>query len=235
MSSHNETYLTAQLKEHFDKEEEVLNILVNLEQAFREIYKYFQCEMQKQMILIERLWLLTQRYLILISSVPGCRYPQVYTLSAEEAIINEYEEKIEILRAATDSMQDAILNLKQDCKQFNKIYNQLNKRIGTPLIMGDEHHQSIQCHKIMITDIFNYFYSTVLKIKCYVHQLDPINLESVEDYRELLKKETEYEDFQDYLMHSFVYCKCLQSRPTCPIQKLKCYHKIETLKHTSRI
>jgi len=133
-------------------------------------------------------------------------------------------------------MKKAVLEINQQCKQFYKTYNQLDRSMETPFIMGDDHHRSIECHKIMVTDIFNYYYSAVLKIKCYMHQLDPINLESVEDYRELLKKETSNEEFRDYLMNSFVYCKCLKPKPTCPIEKLKCKHeRVANLKFVSRV
>ncbi|KAL7738768.1 hypothetical protein ACLKA6_001169 [Drosophila palustris] len=236
MANDNEAHLTPQLKEHYEKEAEILSLLVDMERRYGEYYQYYQCEMETQKVIIERLWLLTQRYLILISSVPGCRYPEVYTLSAEEAIINEYEEKLQVLRSANNSMKKAVLELNQQCKHFYKAYNQLDRTLETPFIMGDDHHRSIECHKIMVNDIFNYFYSAVLKIKCYMHQLDPINLESVEDYRELLKKETSNDEFHDYLINSFVYCKCLQIKPTCPIEKLKCNHeRLEKLKYVSRV
>lgn len=95
-----EPHLSLRLKEHYEKEAEILRLLLNLENRFREYYKIFICEMKAQRILIERIWLLTQRYLILISSEQGCRYPEVYTLSTEEAIVNEYEEKLEVIRAS---------------------------------------------------------------------------------------------------------------------------------------
>lgn len=99
-STDTEKHLTEHFRRHFEKEAEVLNLLIDLEIRFREYYQFYQCEVETQKIITERLWTLTQRYLILISSAPGCRYPQVYSLSAEEAIINEYEEKLEVLRAS---------------------------------------------------------------------------------------------------------------------------------------
>lgn len=98
-SEDTQEHLTLHFKKHYEKETEVLNLLLDLQRRFREYYKFYQCEVETQKIINERLWLLTQRYLILISSAPG-RYPQVYSLSAEEAIINEYEEKLEVLRTS---------------------------------------------------------------------------------------------------------------------------------------
>lgn len=95
-----EPHLTKQLKKHYGIEAEVLGLLVKLEMRYKEYYNLYKCEMKAQKILVERIWLLTQRYLILISSEQSCRYPEVYTLSTEEAIINEYEEKLEVLRAS---------------------------------------------------------------------------------------------------------------------------------------
>ncbi|KAH8402548.1 hypothetical protein KR222_011742 [Zaprionus bogoriensis] len=230
-----EEHLTPHLKEHYEKEAEILSLLVDLERRFREYYQFYQCEVETQKIIIERLWLLTQRYLILISSVPGCRYPEVYTLSAEETIVNEYEEKLEVVRTSNNSMKHAVLDLNTHCKKFIDIYNELDMGQETPFILGDEHHRSIGTHKTMVIDIFHYLYAAVLKMKCYMHQLDPINLESVEDYREILKRESNHEEFHNYLMDTFVYCKCLQPAPTCPIVKLKCAHpRIDNLKYVGR-
>lgn len=132
-------------------------------------------------------------------------------------------------------MKNDILELNKYCKTFFKTYNELNMNMETPFICGDEHHRSITSHKNMVTDIFHYLYSAVLKMKCYMHQLDPISLESVEDYRELLKKETTYEEFKEYLMDTFVYCKCLHPMQNCPIIKHKCAHlRVENLKYVAR-
>ncbi|EDV31573.1 uncharacterized protein Dana_GF14483 [Drosophila ananassae] len=231
-----EPHLSLRLKEHYEKEAEILRLLLNLENRFREYYKIFICEMKAQRILIERIWLLTQRYLILISSEQGCRYPEVYTLSTEEAIVNEYEEKLEVIRASNNKLKKAVLKILVECKEFYDVYDSLDKTQSTPFILGDKSHRSIQYHKIMVVDIFNYFHAMVLKLKCYMHQLDPVNLESVEDYREMLQNEAMCEEFDEYLNVRFVYCNCLLPRQTCPILKLKCSHQnIKNLKYVSRI
>lgn len=95
-----EPHLTPQLKKHYETEAETLRLLLDLEACFGKYYDLYQCEMKAQRILVERIWLLTQRYLILISSEQGCQYPEVYTRSTEEAIINEYEEKLEVVRTS---------------------------------------------------------------------------------------------------------------------------------------
>jgi len=95
-----EPHLTQHLKKHYETEVEVLGLLVDLEHRYLQFYDLYQCEILSQKTLIERIWLLTQRYLILISSEQSCRYPEVYTLSTEEAIVNEYEEKLEVVRAS---------------------------------------------------------------------------------------------------------------------------------------
>ncbi|XP_043645454.1 uncharacterized protein LOC122614844 [Drosophila teissieri] len=231
-----EPHLTKQLKKHYGIEAEVLGLLVNLELRYKEYYNLYQCEMKAQKILIERIWLLTQRYLILISSEQSCRYPEVYTLSTEEAIINEYEEKLEVVRASNNKMKNALMEINQQCKEFYAAYERLDKTQETPFIIGDSHHRSIRYHKIMAVDIFNYLYATVLKLKCFMHQLDPVNLESVEEYRDLLQNESLLEEFEEYLNDHFVYCKCMYPIPTCPILKLKCSHQnITNLKYVSRI
>ncbi|ALC38435.1 CG31910 [Drosophila busckii] len=236
MAAEQEPHLTPQLQEHYEKEAEILMLLVDLEQRYQEFYKLYQCEVEGQKIIIERLWKLTQRYLILISCVPGCRYPEVYTLSAEEAIINEYEEKLETIRHSNNEMKNALMELNNHCKHFYNVYGELNKSLETPFIMGDKHHRSIRYHKIMTVDIFNYLYAAVLKMKCYMHQLDPINLDSVEDYRELLNKDSEREEFKEYLENNYIFCKCLKPAPTCPIEKLKCLHQnIQSLRYVSRV
>ncbi|EDW78062.1 uncharacterized protein Dwil_GK24215 [Drosophila willistoni] len=231
-----EPHLTPQLKDHYENEAEILSLLVNLEKRYRDYFEYYQCEIKAQRILIERLWLLTQRYLILISAVPCCRYPEVYTLSAEETIVNEYEEKLEVIRKSNKDMKYRVLELDKYCKQFYKAYDKLDKTMETPFIMGDQHHRSIRTHKIMVADIFNYFHAAVLKLKCFMHQLDPVNLESVEDYREVLKTEGNATEVDEYLKTQFVYCHCLHPKPKCPLVEVKCdYHKIENLKFVSRV
>ncbi|KAH8409927.1 hypothetical protein KR009_001252, partial [Drosophila setifemur] len=231
-----EPHLTPQLKEHYELEAEVLRLLLELETRYREYYKLYMCEMKAQRVLIERIWLLTQRYLILISSEQGCRYPEVYTLSTEEAIVNEYEEKLEVLRTSNNTMKHVLLDISKQCKEFYAAYDRLDKGQETPFLLGDSHHRCIQYHKIMVVDIFNFLYAMVLKLKCYMHLLDPVNLESVEDYREVLQTEALAEEFEEYLTMRFVYCKCLQPMQTCPIFKLKCSHRnLANLKYVSRI
>ncbi|XP_017002830.2 uncharacterized protein [Drosophila takahashii] len=231
-----EPHLTQQLGKHYETEAEVLGLLLDLESRYRQYYDLYQCEMLAQKTLIERIWLLTQRYLILISSEQSCRYPEVYTLSTEEAIVNEYEEKLEVLRASNNTMKNSLLKINQHCKKFYAAYERLDKTLETPMIMGDCHHRSIKYHKMMAVDIFNYLYAVVLKLKCYMHQLDPVNLESVEDYRDLLQNESLMDEFDEYLKGNFVYCKCLLPTQTCPILKLKCSHQnLVNLKYVSRI
>ncbi|XP_016970542.1 uncharacterized protein LOC108038286 isoform X2 [Drosophila rhopaloa] len=113
-SGNDEPHLTQHLQQHYETEAEVLGLLVDLEARYRQYYNLYQCEMLAQKTLIERIWLLTQRYLILISSEQSCRYPEVYTLSTEEAIVNEYEEKLEVLRAS--KFFEAILKLNKNTK-----------------------------------------------------------------------------------------------------------------------
>lgn len=140
-----------------------------------------------------------------------------------------------VFRIHSNSMKKCILELNEYCKTFFDAYNQLNFNLETPFIIGDDHHSSITSHKNMVVDIFHYLYSAVLKMKCYMHQIDPISLESIEDYRELLKKESTYEEFHEYIMETFVYCKCLLPLQTCPIIKHKCIHeRIENLNYVSR-
>ncbi|XP_017024098.1 uncharacterized protein [Drosophila kikkawai] len=231
-----EPHLTPQLKKHYEAEAEVLRLLLDLEARFKKYYDLYQCEMKAQVILIERIWLLTQRYLILISSEQGCQYPEVYTRSTEEAIINEYQEKLEVVRVSNNTIKAAILKVSEYCKEFYAAYDRLDKTQETPFLLGDKHHRCIQYHKIMAVDIFNYFYAMVLKLKCYMHQLDPMSMESVEEYREVLKNEAIMEEFDEYLKMRFVYCRCLQPVQTCPILKLKCSHKnLANLKYVSRI
>ncbi|XP_017041409.1 uncharacterized protein LOC108088215 [Drosophila ficusphila] len=231
-----EPHLTPALKEHYETEAKVLCLLVNLETRFRDYYNQYQCEMQAQSILIERIWLLTQRYLILISSEQSCRFPEVYTLSTEEAIINEYEEKLEVVRASNNTLKKSLLEISQHCKEFYAAYDRLDKTQETPFILGDKFHQGIKRHKIMAVEIFNYLYALVLKLKCFMHQLDPVNLESVEEYRDLLQNEAQMEEFEEYLKVRFTYCNCLRPMKTCPIFKLKCSHKnLLNLKYVSRI
>lgn len=132
-------------------------------------------------------------------------------------------------------MKNNILAIYLECKKFYAACDQLDRNQETPFIMGDKYHRSIYAHKRMMIDIFNYCYSAVLNLKCYLHQLDPISLESVEDYRKLLKEDSSNEEFAELVKSTFVYCKCLHPRPTCPIKKLKCSQKqIETFKYVSR-
>ncbi|XP_020810644.1 uncharacterized protein LOC110185967 [Drosophila serrata] len=231
-----EPHLTPQLKKHYEAEAEILRLLLDLEIRYRDFYDLYQCEMKAQDILIERIWLLTQRYLILISSEQGCQYPEVYTRSTEEAIINEYQEKLEVVRVSNNTIKAALMKVSEHCKEFYAAYDKLDKTQETPLLLGDKHHRCIKYHKIMAVDIFNYFYAMVLKLKCYMHQLDPMSVESVEEYRLVLQKEVLMEEFEEYLKMRFVYCRCLLPTQTCPILKLKCSHQnLENLKYVSRI
>lgn len=133
-------------------------------------------------------------------------------------------------------MKTSLIKVSELCKEFYAMYERLDKTQETPFLLGDKHHRCIQHHKIMAVDIFNYFYAMMLKLKCHMHQLDPMNPESVEEYRDVLQNEALMEEFEEYLTVRFVYCRCLRPEQTCPILKLKCSHQnLANLKYVSRI
>lgn len=102
--------------------------------------------------------------------------------------------------------------LRKSCLIFEGLCSQLDMNVQTPLIIGDTFHKPISYFIELISDLFKYFHSWLLKLRYSAFQLDPFKIDSIENYRILTDSS---EDFEEYLNVGLTYCKCLRPKPTC--------------------
>ncbi|XP_004525885.1 uncharacterized protein LOC101452707 [Ceratitis capitata] len=200
------------LQEHYQKEEETLRQLLKLEELFRDHLVLTKREMALQKELVNRLWVLSQRYVILISTTGCCKHPEVYSGPTEDILLREYSDKLNLLRTSNCRISDSLRKLRQNCIAFNALHSHLDMTLGTPFITGDTFHKPIGFFIELVDDLFKYFHALQLKLKYLSHQLDPVDLMVLEEYKVALEPS---EDFEEYLHTGLSYCKCLRPKKLC--------------------
>ncbi|XP_067639843.1 uncharacterized protein [Eurosta solidaginis] len=203
---------SAHIGMHHQKEDEILRQLLKLEAMFREHFEFTSREMISQKDLINRLWVLSQRYVILISTNGCCKHPEVYSGPTEDVLLREYSEKLRLLRASNCRISDSLRKLQSECCIFRNLFDYLDLAVETPLIVGDTFHKPISFFVELIDDLFKYLHALSLKLKYLSHQLDPLDLMVLEEYKTALEPS---EDFEEYLLTGLSYCKCLRPKPVC--------------------
>ncbi|XP_054730429.1 uncharacterized protein LOC129239137 [Anastrepha obliqua] len=204
--------LDVRVRAHYQKEEETLQQLLKLEEMFRETFSLTKREMVFQKDLVNRLWVLSQRYIILISSNGCCKHPEVYSGPTENILLREYADKLRNLRSSNCRISDSLRKLRQKCLVFNSLHKCLDMTMETPFILGDTFHKPIAFFIELVDDLFKYLHALSVKFKYLSHQLDPVDLLALEEYKVALEPS---EDFEDYLLTGLSYCKCLRPKRPC--------------------
>ncbi|XP_065366210.1 uncharacterized protein LOC135959111 [Calliphora vicina] len=193
-------------------EDETLRQLLVLEKEFREHNALMKNEMQLQNELVARIWILSQRYILLESTGPCCRYPEIYTGPAEDTLLQEFTEKLKQIRSSNCRISSSVTELRKSCLVFDNLCAQLDMKIESPLIIGDAFHKPISYFIELVSDIFKYFNAWLLKLRYSSHQFDPFKIEGIENYKKLIEIS---EDFEEYLNVGLAYCKCLRPKARC--------------------
>ncbi|XP_030379727.1 uncharacterized protein LOC115627972 [Scaptodrosophila lebanonensis] len=206
------SHMTWSLGPQESVERRVLKVLLHLETDFRSYYNLWRRGMVLQREAADMLWGLTQRYMIIMKADPTCICPQNYAIEPEEVLIAEYNVHYMIIQNSNEEQNFTLRSMRHNVVQFRKSCNKLDLTKETPFIMGDTFHKPIKFFIELVDELFNYFYSGYLKLDYMANQLDPLDLKPLEEYRELLNPS---EEFEEYLMLSLTYCKCLVPEP-CP-------------------
>ncbi|XP_011189203.1 uncharacterized protein LOC105216424 [Zeugodacus cucurbitae] len=197
---------------HYQKEEETLRQLLKLEELFREHLALTKREMLLQKDMVNRLWVLSQRYVILISTTGCCKHPEVYSGPTEDILLREYSDKLNLLRTSNCRISDSLRKLRQQCILFNSLHSLLDLTMETPFIIGDTFHKPIAYFVELVDDLFKYLHALSVKLKYLSHQLEPVDLLVLEEYKAALEPS---EDFDEYLLVGLSYCKCLRPKQVC--------------------
>ncbi|XP_017494638.1 PREDICTED: uncharacterized protein LOC108382777, partial [Rhagoletis zephyria] len=116
------------------------------------------------------------------------------------------------LRSSNCCISDFLKKLRQECIVFNSLHKLLDLTMETPLILGDTFHRPLAFFIELVDDLFKYMHALSLKLKYLSHQLDPLDLLVLEEYKASLELS---EDFEEYLLTGLSYCKFLRPKPTC--------------------
>ncbi|XP_075155334.1 uncharacterized protein LOC142228722 [Haematobia irritans] len=198
--------------EHTKMEEEVLQHLLILEKELRDHNELMKHEMILQKDMVSRLWVLSQRYILLSSTGPCCKFPDIYANPAEETILQEFCEKLKTLKTSNCRISNSINELRSSCRTFDDLCSQLDMTMQTPLILGDIYHKPLAFYIELVNDLFKYFHAWVLKLKYNSQLLDPYKFEGIGYYKTLIEPS---EDFEEYLNMGLTYCKCLKPKAVC--------------------
>ncbi|BFG05752.1 uncharacterized protein DMAD_04417 [Drosophila madeirensis] len=191
----------------------VLSILMSLEKKLRYIFDSFKKEMELQRIAASSLWELIQRYRIAMDVDVGYKCAQLYAVEPSEEIVQKYFIHYQVIIRSNKSQWWGIESMRSYVLTFRRECSKLNLEEETPFIRGDAFHKPIRFFIDLVDELFDYFFSMHLKLDCAARQLDPMDLDSLEHYQQLLQTN---EDFEEYFMYNLSYCQCLRMPPKCP-------------------
>uniref|UniRef100_A0A1A9VTP4 Uncharacterized protein n=1 Tax=Glossina austeni TaxID=7395 RepID=A0A1A9VTP4_GLOAU len=197
---------------HYELEEKILNQLLVLENEFRAHYAFAKKELTQQMEWANRLWVLAQRYILLKSTGPCCKYPEIYPAPAESSVLLDMTEKIKSIRNSNYRIYGSVKELRKSCIIFEELCSQLDMTVESPFIMGDTFHKPLSFFIELVSDLFKYMHASILRQRYSSHLIEPSNLEAVAKYKSVIEPS---EDFEEYLTVSLTYCKCLRPKPIC--------------------
>ncbi|XP_001360428.2 uncharacterized protein [Drosophila pseudoobscura] len=200
----------------------VLGVLLSAEKKYRLTFDTFKKEMELQAIAASTLWELIQRYKIAMEVDADCKCTQLYAVEPKEETIQKYYIHYQVIVSSNKSLWRQIESLRSYVLAFRRECKNLNLEEQTPFIQGDAFHKPIKFFIELVDELFNYFFSLHLKLDCAARQLDPMDLESLEEYQKLLKPN---EDFEEYFLYNLSYCQCLRMPPKCP--ETRVYTNIE--------
>ncbi|XP_013117058.2 uncharacterized protein LOC131993967 [Stomoxys calcitrans] len=193
-------------------EGETLQQLLALEKEFREHNAVIKNELLTQKELISRMWVLSQRYILITSTGTCCKFPEIFAGPAEEIILQEYCEKLKALKTSNCRISVSLKDLRTSCRLFETLCSQLDMNLQTPFIIGDAYHKPLAFFIELVSDLFKYFHAWLLKLKYNSQLLDPYKAEGMEHYKTLIEPS---EEFEEYLNMGLTYCKCLKPKAAC--------------------
>ncbi|XP_017125982.1 uncharacterized protein LOC108145229 [Drosophila elegans] len=196
-----------------DLEKSVIRILLAIEDKYRIYFDSYQKELDLQRIAAQTLSHLIQRYKIIMQVDVSCTCPHIYEIESEEAIINKYYMHYQVIASSNKSQSWAIHSLRPYVLLLRRECAKLDPNEDSPFILGDVFHKPIKFFMDLVDELFAYFYSCHLQLDCAARLLDPLDLDSLENYQKLLAPN---EDFDEYFMLNMSFCKCLRLPPKCP-------------------
>jgi len=199
---------------HAHYEAAALDELFKLENHFRDFYERMLKEFCTQKEIMERMFVLSQRYALLVSTGPCCKYPEIYAAPAEEVLICEINAKRNLVVASNNMLFNALDDLRTSCLVFDKLCSHLNFEYKTDFILGDAFHKPIKYFMELVHDLFVYLHYWLLRAKLAMNQFDPVDFKLIEAYKLIIDVN---QDFEAHLLKGLVYCKCLHVKPICII------------------
>ncbi|XP_073828194.1 uncharacterized protein [Musca autumnalis] len=193
-------------------EDKILSQLLVLEKEFRDHNTLMKNELVQQKELVSRLWVLSQRYILLISTGPCCKFPEIFAGPAEETILQEFSDKLKAIKASNCRISVSLKDLRISHRLFEELCSKLDMTVESPFIKGDAYHKPLEYFIELTSDLFKYFHAWILKLKYTSHLIDPYKCEGIEHYKTLMESS---EDFEEYLNVGLTYCKCLRPKPVC--------------------
>uniref|UniRef100_A0A1A9ULI8 Uncharacterized protein n=1 Tax=Glossina austeni TaxID=7395 RepID=A0A1A9ULI8_GLOAU len=191
----------------YELEEKILNQLLLLENEFRSHYDFAKKELAQQMEWINRVLVISQRYVHLESSGRCRNHPKVQ--KAEESLLQEMAERIKGIKQSNCRVYTSVKELRKSCIIFEELCSQLDMAVESPFIIGDACHKPLAFFIELVSDLFKYLHASVLRQKYSVHLIEPSDYESVAKYKAAIEPS---EDFEEYMSVGLTYCKCFRSK-----------------------
>uniref|UniRef100_A0A240SXF4 Uncharacterized protein n=1 Tax=Glossina palpalis gambiensis TaxID=67801 RepID=A0A240SXF4_9MUSC len=198
--------------QHYELEKKILNQLLLLENEFRSHYHFAKKELAQQMEWINRLWVISQRYMHLTSTGLCCKHPQIYISPTEESMLQEMAEKIKAIKNSNCRIYTSVKELREFCTIFEELCSQLDMAVESPFIIGDSSHKPLAFFIELVSDLFKYLHASVLRQRYSVHLIEPSDCETVAKYKAVIEPS---EDFEEYMSVGLTYCRCLIPKRIC--------------------
>ncbi|XP_075155824.1 uncharacterized protein LOC142229173 [Haematobia irritans] len=201
----------------YNCEKRVQEIVLTLEQLFKNHNALVENEMEKQNKIIDDAWVNSQKYLLLTGSgVCVKTYPEFVSFHAEKRYLNQTNSELQQIHASNLKLTKSLEDIQKNMAELHRRCDHLDFLTESPFIMGTASTRPLMYVLILINDIFSYFYQYSCKLQCWAELLDVKDTISIEDYAALIKPKT---NNVNRLMEYLIHCSCLRSKKTECIQK----------------
>lgn len=182
--------------------------LLTVRDSIKKHQDLFETEKEYQHIILERIWVLAQRYSIVIKTVPTkLNFPYQAHNSPDNEIKTELLDKLCLLASSNLKLAFSLTALTDDHQALRQFLDE----IGAEKLSSLETTSILQLPFVSCIEILEDFIKYFTKIQghmdCFALLIKPESVQSVERYKKLFKQN---KDFVDYFSQSMAMLNLLK-------------------------
>ncbi|XP_036319150.1 uncharacterized protein LOC118733726 [Rhagoletis pomonella] len=167
-----------------------------------------------QRSLIEQMWKLSQRFLLLTQFHLCVKpFPEIVSVPVEKETQCEFQKKFNAVNISNCRLSSSLDAFRFAIKKLNLLCSQLDMTVESPFIIGDYKIQPLSYYRNLIDDAFDYFNDVLCKLKCWAQLLDIGDANALDEYKALLDPTMKYDEFMKI---GKLGCTCMRTKnPEC--------------------